>query len=108
MDELLKKLLALAGQGQPPPTPAPGDGIDAARPWDSPVLRPPAAATPLTPPATATGLSQVWQGGPAQTLTPEEEALMLEMGGEDALMQALKKKGINQQFAAATHNPIPG
>lgn len=91
MDELMKKLLALAGQGQPPPTPAPGD-INVERPWDSEVFRPPVAATPRSVPATPLPTSA------PQVPTPEEEALI----------QALRKKGINQQFAQATNNPIPG
>jgi len=92
MDELVKKLLALAGQGQPPPTPAPGDGINAERPWDSEVFRPPVTGTPITAPATRLPTAA------PQVPTPEEEALI----------QALRKKGVNQQFAQATHNPIPG
>lgn len=90
MDELKKKLLALFGQ-QPPPTPAPEAGIDMARPWDSPVLRPPAAATPIAPPATLPAEQRLG------AVTPEEEALM----------QALAKKKINMGLAAATGNPIP-
>ena len=91
MDELVKKLMGLIGPGQPVTPPSPDEGIDATRPWDSPVLRPPVAATPQTPAATPLPTS------PSQVPTLEEEALI----------QALRKKAINQQFAGATHNPIP-
>ena len=92
--DLLKKLMALISGGGPQSAPpaSPDEGINAARPWDSPVLQPPAAATPPTP--TATPLPTA----PAQVSTPEEEALI----------RALQKKKINQQFARATNNPIPG
>lgn len=96
MDELLRRLKEVMGQTQQPAAPAPvpatpaEPAINEARPWDSPVLR------QQMPPALggAPGLVQTNPSGP---VTPSD----------DALLQALLKQRVNQEFARAGNQPIP-
>lgn len=95
MNELLQKLKMLFDQ-QPPPAPVPEDPLLATAPWripqgaaPSPALPMPPASTPMTP-------------APGQ----RAEDVMPTMADE-ALIQALRRKQMNQLFSAAGGSPMP-
>lgn len=91
MSDILTKIkeLLLQQQAQAPAAPAPPD-INEARPWDSPVLQ----QQMPQPLGGSPGIAVTQPGTP---MTPVD----------DALVQALLKKRINQEFARAGNQPIP-
>ena len=94
MNELLQKLMALFSQ-QKPPAPVPSDPRLETAPWEIPQSTPapvgarpsPPASTPITP-------------------TPGGQPELPPMA-EEALLQALRRKQMNQAFAGGTGNPMP-
>ena len=80
-----------------PPAAEPEPDVDMLRPWDSPVLRTGDLLPPVSKPygeaLNAPAMAPTVQG----QVTPSD----------DALLQAILRKRLNQQFAAAGNQPIP-
>lgn len=90
MADLLDQLAELLRmKKQQAPAPAVPD-INEARPWDSPVLQ--------------QQMPQALGGAPGIAVTQPETPMT---PVDDALVQALLKKRINQEFAKAGNQPIP-
>ena len=93
---LLDALMKLLGRS--PQQPAdPNAGINPDRPWDSQVLQPPVAPPVQPTPAPATPQPLLAPQNPGGPTTPSDQALI----------EAIRRKQMNQQFAGATGNPIP-
>lgn len=92
MDDLLTKLYALFGiKPAQAPTPMPATTPEI-KPWDSPVLTP--ALQNLSPQSlNQSGISPTSPGA----ITPSD----------DALIQALLKRRLNQEFSRAGGQPVP-
>ncbi len=91
---LLQKLMEVLGKKQQAPAAPVQPEINELRPWDSPVLQHPSMQAM---PQEMMGQPSIPQTNPGGDVTP----------ADDAMLQALLKKKINQEFARAGQQPIP-
>ena len=91
---LLDKLVALLSKKQQQPVAPAQPDINELRPWDSPVLQHPSMQAMPAPMMNQPALAQTNPGTPVNP-------------ADDAMLQALLKKKLNQEFARAGNQPIP-